>query len=95
MKIADVQRDFAVNTLSVLEAAKEAVSVFEQLPPTTSRTFICTGNFLNEVVFLPAVGNGMTKAATAQLIHAASKAYKDQGFRCVGFNSGERLEWLI
>jgi hypothetical protein len=81
MKMEDVRHDFAVNTFSVLEAAKEAVAAFEHLPPTASRTFICTGNFLNEVIFFPAIGNGMTKAATAQLIHAASKAYIDQGFR--------------
>ena len=76
-----VQRNFAVNTFSVIEAAREAVAVFEQLPATASRTFIYTGNFLNEVVLLPVVGYGLTKAATAQLIHAASKAYKDRGFR--------------
>jgi hypothetical protein len=58
MSLSDLQRDFAVNTFSVFEAAKEAVAVFEQLPPTASRTFICTGNVLNEVPIMPAVGNG-------------------------------------
>lgn len=81
MRMEDFQRGFAVNTFGVIEAAKEAVAVFEQLPDTASKTFIYTGNFLNEVIFPPAVGYGITKAATAQLIRALSKAYKDQGFR--------------
>lgn len=81
MSLSDLQRDFAVNTFSVLEAAREAVAVFEQLPSTASRTFICTGNVLNEVPIMPAVGNGMTKSATAHLIDAASRAYKDKGFK--------------
>jgi hypothetical protein len=83
MSMTDVQRDFAVNTFSVLEATKETVAVFEQLPSTASRTFICTGNILNEFPIMPAVGNGMTKSATAHLIDAASRAYKEKGFRYV------------
>ena len=82
MSMSNVQRDFAVNTFSVLKAAKESVSVFEQLLPIASRTFICTGNILNEFPIMPAVGNGMTKSATAHLIDAASRAYKDKGFKC-------------
>lgn len=81
MPMSDIQRDFAVNTFSVLEAAKESVSVFAQLLPTASRTFICTGNILNEFPIMPAAGNGMTKSATAHLIDAASRAYKDKGFK--------------
>jgi hypothetical protein len=76
-----VKRDFAVNTFSVLEAIKEALSIFERLPPTASNTFILTGNILNEAVFLPVVGYGLTKAATAKLIQSASRAYSDKGFR--------------
>jgi len=71
----------AVNTASVLVAAKQAVHSFEQLPTTSSRTFIFTGNILNTEPILPLLSPGMGKSATAHLILNASRAYSDRGYK--------------
>ncbi len=81
LSVTDFNRDMAINTNSVLEAAKQAVLSFDQLPSSASRTFIFTGNILNTEPILPMLSMGMGKAATAHLIFNASMAYKDKGYR--------------
>ena len=81
LALADFQRDMAVNTGSVLVAAKQAVLSFEQLPGTSSRTFIYTGNILNTEPILPLTSLGRGKSATAHLILNASVAYRDKGYK--------------
>lgn len=79
--IEEIQEEFSINTFSPLFAAQEAVRGFKQLPETASRTFIFTGNALNEIVILPVLTFGMAKSATARMITFASESYNKQGFR--------------
>jgi hypothetical protein len=71
----------AVNTTSVLAAAHQAVLGFAQLPVTSARMFIYTGNALNTGPILPLLSLGMGKSASAHLIASASQAYKDKGYK--------------
>lgn len=73
-----------MNTAGVLVAAQKAVMGFEQLSSTSSqvpKTFIFTGNFLNEKVIPALISLGIGKSATAHLIAAASMAYGTKGYR--------------
>jgi NAD(P)-dependent dehydrogenase (short-subunit alcohol dehydrogenase family) len=77
------QRDLNINTVSVYVAAQQAVAAFERLPDSASRTFIFTGNATNEITIAPLLTSGVGKSATAHIMHSASKAYKDKGYKCV------------
>ncbi|KAF2672190.1 NAD(P)-binding protein [Microthyrium microscopicum] len=79
--LEDVNRQFAVNSITPLFVAKEAVKGFKQLPSSASKTFIFTGNKLNVLVWPLVTTFGMGKNATAYLIKAASQAYDGEGFR--------------
>ncbi|KAK9772816.1 putative Fungal-specific transcription factor domain-containing protein [Seiridium cardinale] len=81
ISLSDFQRDFAVNTTSVFAAAQQAVLGFQELPESAARTFIYTGNCLNVSPILPLTDAGVGKSATAHLIHSASEAFKDRGFK--------------
>lgn len=81
MSLDDVNNEFAINALSPLFAAKEAVKGFKQLGSSASRTFIMTGNMLNVVANPPVLVFGMGKSAAAHMIKAASMAYERQGFK--------------
>lgn len=72
---------FAVNTFSVVAAAELAVKRFAILPHIASKTFIVTGNYLDETPRTQVVGYSMTEAATTNLIHAASEAYEGKGYK--------------
>ncbi|KAK9412985.1 putative Short-chain dehydrogenase [Seiridium unicorne] len=52
-----------------------------ELPESAARTFIYTGNCLDVSPILPLTDAGVGKSATAHLIHCASEAFKDQGFK--------------
>ena len=71
----------AINTTSVYAAAQEAVAGFEQLSDTASRTFIYTGNCTNVKVLPIVLTLGVGKAATANLINAASEVFKSKGYK--------------
>lgn len=71
----------AVNTTSAFAAAQQSVSAFEELPNSASRTFIYTGNCLNENPIKSLMPLGMGKAATAHFIRNAAEVYKDKGFK--------------
>jgi hypothetical protein len=81
LSVADFNRDLAINTTSVLAAAHQAVTGFQALPDTASRTFIYTGNCLNVSPIVPLLSLGMGKSASAHLIANASQAYRDRGFK--------------
>jgi hypothetical protein len=81
LPIADFNRDLATNTTSVLAAAHQAVTGFQTLPETASKTFIYTGNCLNVSPIVPLLSLGMGKSATAHLIANASQAYRDRGYK--------------
>jgi hypothetical protein len=76
-----VHDEFAVNAISPLFSAKEAVKGFKQLDSSASKTFILTGNMLNVIVNPPVVVFGMGKNASAHMIKGASEIYGKQGFK--------------
>lgn len=81
LQLADFTRDLNINTTSAFVAAQQAALGFAQLPDSASRTFIYTGNILNETVIAPLLDLGVGKSATAHIIKSAAAAYKDQGFK--------------
>ena len=83
LPLADFTRDFNVNITSTFVAAQQAVLAFEQLPESASKTFIFTGNILNEIPLARLFDQGVGKSGTAHIIHAAATtpAYKDKGFK--------------
>lgn len=81
ISLAEAQQEFAVNTLSPLFTAQEAVKGFKHLPDSASRTFIMTGNMLNKIALPNVLSFGMGKSAAAHMIWSASKGYKEAGFK--------------
>ncbi|KFY33733.1 hypothetical protein V494_07367 [Pseudogymnoascus sp. VKM F-4513 (FW-928)] len=79
--LADFNRDLTVNTNSAYAAAQQAVLAFKELPESASKTFIFTGNITNTVTIAQLLDLGVGKSATAHIIHSASQAYADQGFK--------------
>jgi len=73
----------AVNTTSVLQALKQAVIGFRQLPAAASKTFIFTGNILNLVTMPGMATFGLTKGATAYVIRnlVESQTYEKEGIK--------------
>ncbi|KAK6336406.1 hypothetical protein TWF696_001965 [Orbilia brochopaga] len=74
-------RSLAINTTSVFVAAQEAVVGFKELPASASKTFIYTGNCLNEAPIPTLLDLGLGKTATAHMIQLAADAFKDQGIK--------------
>jgi len=80
--LADFTNDLNINTTSAYAAAQEATLGFEQLPDTTARTFIYTGNIMNNNFVIDTITTlGVGKSATAHLIQAAAAVYADKGFK--------------
>lgn len=75
--------DMNVNAISPYVAAQLAVKGWETLPKDTKKTFIYTGNFLNEVVLASSafMTQGMGKSAAAYWIGNADLLYSAQGLR--------------
>ena len=76
-------KDLHVNTISAFVAAQQAAQAFSSLPAEASKTFIYTGNALNTTIIPPLLDLGVGKSATAHLIHNASQAYREKGYKCV------------
>jgi NAD(P)-dependent dehydrogenase (short-subunit alcohol dehydrogenase family) len=81
LSVEQIRDEFAVNVISPLFAAQEAVKGFKQLPSSASRTFIMTGNILNLLVKPQVLTFSLGKVAAARLIETASVAYQQQGFK--------------
>ncbi|KAL5386421.1 hypothetical protein DPSP01_004146 [Paraphaeosphaeria sporulosa] len=81
LSLAELSKSLNVNTLSAYAALQEAIQGFEQLPETSSRTFIYTGNILNTTVMPQLLDLGVGKSATAHAIQVAATAYSDRGFK--------------
>lgn len=81
LSLDNFNQDIAVNTASVLIAARKAVQGFQQLSSSTPKTFIYTGNFLNKQVMPALISLGIGKSASSHLIAVASKSYASKGFR--------------
>jgi hypothetical protein len=79
--LAELTKSLNINTLSAYAAVQQAVQGFEQLPDTSSRTFIYTGNILNVMVMPNLLDLGVGKSATAHIIQAAATAYSDRGYK--------------
>jgi NAD(P)-dependent dehydrogenase (short-subunit alcohol dehydrogenase family) len=78
-----VANDLAVNTISPYVAAQQAVKGFATLPGDIKKTFIYTGNGLNETV-LPVpmmLTLGIGKSASAYWIGAVDMIGGDKGYR--------------
>jgi hypothetical protein len=78
-----VASDLNVNTISPYIAAQQAIRGGETLPQDTKKTFIYTGNHLNQSVLpLPMfLDLGMGKSASAYWIGVADMTYSAKGFR--------------
>jgi hypothetical protein len=76
-----LNRDVAINITSPFVAAQQAVAGFAQLPVSSAKTFIYTGNITNVAILPGFIDQGMGKSAGAHMIWAASAAYKDRGFK--------------
>jgi len=81
LALKDLTRSNSINILSAFVAAQQAALGFADLPESASRTFIYTGNILNEVPIPLLLDLGVGKSATAHFIHAAADVYKDKGFK--------------
>lgn len=76
----EVNREFAVNTLSPLFAAKEAVKGFEQLPKSASRTLFFTGNALNVIAVPQVLTFGMAKRIVSSVDQVCKRCVSVERF---------------
>ena len=74
-------KDMEVNTTSAFIALKEALASFETLPKEAPKTFIYTGNILNEGPLAGVLTLGMGKCAAAHMVELADARYRDQNTR--------------
>ncbi|KAK8103220.1 hypothetical protein PG984_016366 [Apiospora sp. TS-2023a] len=88
--LEDYNRNMAVNTTSVLVAAQQAVKGFAELHPSASRTFIFTGNVLNQQILPQFLDSGMGKTASAFLMKYAAHTQKEHGYKF--YYADERTE---
>jgi hypothetical protein len=72
-----------INTTSAFVAAQQAALSFKKLPDHRSKTFIYTGNILNETTIASLLDGGVGKSATAHIIRSAAAAYRNKGFKYV------------
>lgn len=85
ISLEDFSRDVDVNIHSFFVAAQQAVAGFAQLPPQSARTYITTGNVLNNTILPKFMSQGVGKSAAAHMIWAASDAYKNAGYKSAAF----------
>ena len=81
LSLADFSRDLHINTTSAFVAAQQAALGFEQLPASSSKTFIYTGNILDSTTIANLLDLGVGKSATAHIIRSAAAAYSNKGFK--------------
>ncbi|KIY00274.1 uncharacterized protein Z520_03959 [Fonsecaea multimorphosa CBS 102226] len=74
-------KDMEVNTTSAFIALKEALASFATLPKEAPKTFIYTGNILNEGPLAGVLTLGMGKCASAHMVELADSRYRDQNTR--------------
>ncbi|TVY85214.1 hypothetical protein LSUE1_G000761 [Lachnellula suecica] len=82
VSVADLTRDLNVTATSAYVAAQQALAAFKELPATASKTFIYTGNIMDEPMIIgPLLDLGVGKSAAATFVQFAANAYKDQGIK--------------
>uniref|UniRef100_A0A093X9K7 3-oxoacyl-[acyl-carrier-protein] reductase FabG n=1 Tax=Talaromyces marneffei PM1 TaxID=1077442 RepID=A0A093X9K7_TALMA len=76
------QETLNVITTSAFAAAQEAVRGFETLPKSSPKSFLFTGNALDEIIIQGMAPAGAGKSATAHLMKAAaaSETYLEKGY---------------
>jgi hypothetical protein len=74
-------QDLAINTTSAFAAAHEAMISFRALPFAIPKTFIYTGNILNEGPIPGFLTLGTGKIASAHMVALGDQLYRDQNIR--------------
>jgi hypothetical protein len=77
---AELEDGHAVNITALYLAAAEAVKGFETLPEDMPKSFIYTGNGMNQLVVPAYVGLGIGKLASTNWIGGASIYYGPKGY---------------
>lgn len=83
------ENSLAVNTTSAFVAAREALASFQKIDGP--KTYIFTGNMLNEGPYPSMLTLGVGKAASAHFVRLADELYKGQNIRCVPASSFVRV----
>ncbi|KAK3678222.1 hypothetical protein LTR78_002318 [Recurvomyces mirabilis] len=78
--VEDFERENTINVTSVYVAVQEAVASFDELPASTKKAFLYTGNALNTICWPKMWSAGLGKAATAHLMETGSLSYKEKGY---------------
>lgn len=81
LEVDELRQAVELMTLGGYQAAKEAVKGFEKLPATASRTFIYTGNILNNGPLPGFLDLGVGKIAAAHFVESAAKAFAGKGYK--------------
>ena len=81
LALEDFEKDLKINTTSAFIAAQQAALAFASLPDSASKTFIYTGNILNETIIPSLMTLGAGKSAMAHVVRTAAEAYKEKGFK--------------
>ena len=76
-----MQSTYTIGFESQYVAAQEALKGFAALPAATPKTFIFTGNALNQIPLAPVFPFAVAKRAAATMIEYAANAYGPKGFR--------------
>lgn len=83
LEVDELRQAIELMTLGGYQAAKEAVKGFEKLPDSASRTFIYTGNILNNTTLPGFLDLGVGKSAAAHIVESAAKAFAGKGYKYV------------
>ncbi|KEF53092.1 uncharacterized protein A1O9_11000, partial [Exophiala aquamarina CBS 119918] len=81
ISIQDFSNDLAINTTSAYAAAHKAIISFQALPRSIPKTFIYTGNILNEGPVSGFLTLGTGKIAPAHMVELGDQLYRDQNTR--------------
>jgi hypothetical protein len=81
LSVETFARNLVLNTTSVYAAAQASVAAFAKLPESASKTFIYTGNGLNDKPMPAMLDLGVGKTATSHLIQVLAGAYTKQGYK--------------
>lgn len=81
MPLDVVRAPYTIGFESHYVAAQEALKGFAELPASTPKTFIFTGNALNQLPLAPVFPFAVSKRAAAALIEYGANAYGPQGYR--------------
>lgn len=84
------QQDLAINTTSAYAAAIEALSSFKTLPTSVPKSFIYTGNILNEGPIEGFLTLGVGKIASAHMLELGDGLFRKENIRF--FFVDERME---